>query len=108
MFAVGLGAYCDALRRFTRYATGQGWVRSPWAVELPVHALSAVAIYVGRIHRFNSWDLAQEPGDVLTHAIVGFTRPQALAGIVAMFTCLTIGQALTRNLLLGRLRGATG
>ncbi len=23
----------------------RGWARSPWAVELPVHALSALAIY---------------------------------------------------------------
>ena len=96
LFAVGFAAYCDALRRFTRYVTGQGWARSPWVVELPIHALSALAIYVGRIHRFNSWDLARQPGAVLAQALAGFTRPLALAGIVAVFTCLTIGQALTR------------
>lgn len=108
LFVIGFGTYCDALRRFTRYMTARGWARSPWAVELPVHALSALAIYVGRIHRLNSWDLIQEPADVLAHAFAGFTRPLALAGIVVMFTCLTVGQAVMRILLLDRLRGATG
>ena len=97
LFAVGFAAYCDALRRVTRYVTGRGWARSPWAVELPVHALSAVAIYVGRIHRLNSWDFARQPADVLTGALVGFTRPLALAGILTVFTCLTIGQAFVRS-----------
>ena len=108
LFAIGFGTYCDALRRFTRYMTARGWARSPWAVELPVHALSALAIYVGRIHRFNSWDLVQEPADVLAHAVVGFTRPLAVAGIIVMFTCLTVGQAVMRIVLVERLRGATG
>ena len=108
LFAIGFGTYCDALRRLTRYMAARGWARSPWAVELPIHALSALAIYVGRIHRFNSWDLVQEPVDVLAHAFAGFTRPLAIAGIVVMFTCLTVGQAVLRILLLDRLRGATG
>jgi uncharacterized membrane protein len=77
-------------------------------VELPVHALSAVAIYVGRIHRFNSWDIVQAPADVLAHAVLGFTRPMAIAGIAVMFMCLTLGQALIRVVLVERLRGATG
>ena len=108
LFAVGFGTYCDALRRFTRYTTARGWARSPWAVELPIHALSAVAIYVGRIHRFNSWDVARQPADVVAHALVGLTRPLAVAGILTMFICLTVGQALTRIVVQSRLRGATG
>jgi uncharacterized membrane protein len=99
LFAVGFGAYCDALRRFTRYVMSRGWARSPWVVELPVHALSAVAIYVGRVHRLNSWDIARRPAEVLTHALTGFTRPLAVAGIVVMFTGLTLGQTFTRALL---------
>ena len=108
LFAIGFGAYCDALRRFTRYVMSRGWALTPWAVEVPVHALSAVAIYVGRIHRLNSWDIAQQPAGVLTNALAGFTRPLAVAGIVAMFTCLALGQAATRYLLPVRLRGSAG
>ena len=97
LFVAGFAAYCDAVRRFTRYATGRRWVRSPWAMELPVHALSAVAIYVGRIHRLNSWDIVRQPADVLGQAVAGFTRPLALAGILTMFICLTTAQAFIRS-----------
>ena len=105
LFAVAFGAYCDAVRRLTGYVSSRGWIRSPWAVELPVHALSAVAIYIGRIHRLNSWDIAQQPAAVLTNALAGFTRPLALAGILAMFACLTMAQAFIRSLLPARPAG---
>ena len=95
----GLVAYSDALRRLTRYATGRGWARSTWTVEAPVHFLSAVAIYVGRIHRLNSWDVARQPAAVLTQALAGFTRPLAVFGIATMFIALSLGQALSRPLL---------
>jgi uncharacterized membrane protein len=68
-------------------------------VEVPVHLLSAVAIYVGRIHRLNSWDIARQPAVVLTQALAGMTRPLALVGIAAMFIALTLCQALSRPLL---------
>jgi hypothetical protein len=55
-----------------------------------------------------SWELVQEPADVLAHALVGFTRLLAIAGIIVMFTWLTVGQALMRIVLVERLRGATG
>lgn len=71
----------------------------PWTVEVPVHFLSAVAIYVGRIHRLNSWDIARQPAVVLTQALAGMTRPLALVGIATMFIALTLGQALSRPLL---------
>ncbi|MDQ1491145.1 MAG: hypothetical protein QOJ23_3659 [Actinomycetota bacterium] len=99
VFAIGLAAYSDVLRRLTRYATGRGWARSPWTVEVPVHLLSAVAIYIGRIHRLNSWDVARQPAAVLTQATAGFTRPLAVVGIATMFIALTLGQTLSRPLL---------
>src|SRR3712207_495039 len=46
-FTAGFVAYCDALRRLRRYVTTLGWVRRGWTVEIPVHAASAVAIYLG-------------------------------------------------------------
>lgn len=98
LFAAGCGAYCDAVRRFTGYVTGHGWARSRWAVELSLHALSAVAIYVGRVHRLNSWDIVRRPAEVVARALAGFTRPLALAGMLTVFTCLTAAQVLIRVL----------
>ena len=111
LFAIGFGAYCDALRRFTGFVIGAGWVRSPWAVELPVHAVSALAISVGRIHRFISWGPCPATPRCPRPCPRRDTRPLPIAGIAVMFVCLTLSQALIRTLILGRLaqlRGATG
>jgi uncharacterized membrane protein len=98
-FAVGFVAYSDALRRLSRHVTHLGWVRRGWTVEVAVHAASAIAIYLGRIHRLNSWDLAREPLAVAGRIAVGATRPAAVAGIAVMFVALAAGQTLTRPIL---------
>jgi uncharacterized membrane protein len=98
-FAVGFTAYADALRRLRRHVTAQGWLRRPWTVELGVHAATAVGIYLGRIHRFNSWDVARQPFALLDTLAAGFTRPAAIAGIAVAFAALTIGQAITNPIL---------
>lgn len=107
LFSIGFGTYSDMLRRLSRYVVGHGWACRTWTVEVPVHALSAVAIYVGRIHRLNSWDIARQPLAALTRALGGFTRPLALLGIATMFVCLTLGQLLTRPLLQAAEAGVT-
>jgi uncharacterized membrane protein len=98
LFAIGLGAYSDMLRRISRFAVGRRWASTPWRVELPLHALSAVAIYLGRIHRFNSWDVATQPVAVLGALASGAFRPLALCGMATMFVGLAVGHRLTRPL----------
>jgi uncharacterized membrane protein len=99
LFAIGLGAYSDTLRRISRFAIGRRWASTSWQVEVPIHVLSAVAIYLGRIHRFNSWDLAGRPLAVLGALASGATRPLALCGMLTMFLGLTIGHRLIRPVL---------
>ncbi len=98
-FAVGFVAYCDALRRLQRHVTHLGWVQRGWTIEVAVHAASAVAIYLGRIHRLNSWDVAREPLAVAGRVLVGITRPAALVGMAVMFVALAAGHTLTRPIL---------
>ena len=98
-FAAGFVAYADALRRLRRHATASGWVRRGWTIEAAVHAVSALGIYLGRVHRFNSWDVAQEPLTILSRAVAGFTRPLAVAGMLGVFVVLTVGQVVTRPIL---------
>jgi uncharacterized membrane protein len=99
-WAAALAAYSDALRRFSDYAVRQGWVKRGWGIELAVHAVSALAIYLGRIHRLNSWDAALQPVTLLSGILDGVTRPLAGAGIATMFVALTVGHLVTRPVLL--------
>ena len=98
-FALGFTAYADALRRLRRYVVGQGWLRHGWPAELAVHASSAVGIYLGRIHRFNSWDVARQPLPLLESLARGATRPTAVAAIVLTFCVLACAQAITNPFL---------
>ena len=99
LFAVGFAAYCDMVRRLSGYVVARRWAATTWLVELPVHALSALAIYVGRIHRLNSWDVVFQPLAVLHQAVAGVTRPLALVGILVAFAGLAAGQAAARPVL---------
>jgi uncharacterized membrane protein len=107
LFAIGFAAYCDMVRRLSGYVVARGWAAGTWVVELPVHALSALAIYVGRIHRLNSWDIVLRPLAVLHQAEVGMTRPLAVLGIVVAFAGLAAGQAVARPVLLAVEDGLT-
>jgi uncharacterized membrane protein len=98
-FAVGFTAYADALRRLRRYVVRQGWLRHGWPAELAVHASSAVGIYLGRIHRFNSWDVARQPLPLLESLARGATRPTAVAAILLTFCVLACAQAITNPFL---------
>lgn len=68
-----------------------------WTVTLGALALSSVGIYMGRVLRFNSWDVLSRPGDLLHFALVRIADPLGnpqLIGIVAVMTgCLWAGYA---------------
>ena len=98
-FTAGFVAYADGLRRLRRHVTGLGWVRRGWTVEAAVHAASAFAIYLGRIHRLNSWDVVRQPLAIVSQTAVGFTRPMAIAGIIVMFAALAVGQLVAAPIL---------
>ena len=98
-WALGFVAYSDSLRRMSGYAVGRGWVADRRVVELAVHAACAMAIYLGRIHRLNSWDVVLQPPALLNGLLAGFTRPLAIVGITTMFVALTVGHLVTRPVL---------
>ncbi len=69
-----------------RFGTLVGWV-----MLLPVFLLCSAGIYLGRVHRFNSWDALTEPrsvaGMVWNRLLDPFGRPEtivAMAGFTAM------------------------
>lgn len=65
----GFEAYVLSLINLGEYLKRQGWGKFVLWVELSIHALSAVGIYLGRFLRFNSWDFVTQP-KVLAHSVV--------------------------------------
>jgi uncharacterized membrane protein len=57
----GFGAYAIALMRLDRYLIERGQAKYVVSVNLIIHTLCAVGIYLGRFERFNSWDLLTQP-----------------------------------------------
>lgn len=95
--AIGLGAYVLSLRNLGTFLAGRGWSRSRiLTLELVVHALSAVGVYLGRFGRFNSWDLATRPTAILRD--VDFSD-RALIGMAMMFVVLGVVTAVANAVL---------
>ena len=66
------------------------------AVDLSLHALCAVGIVVGRVFRFNSWDLVTNPGGLLD--LVRVPQPRTFAVLFVLFAILAGGATLARAL----------
>lgn len=99
LFVIGFTAYSDALRRMSAFAVGRGWLAKRWPLETAVHAVTAVAIYAGRVHRFNSWDVVFRPGLLADRMVDSFTKPFAAAAMLFVFVSLVVGYAVMRTLL---------
>ena len=82
LVAVGLAFYGGCLALVRQRLAEDGLARWRWPVEIALHAVCSVGIFIGRFLRLNSWDLVLRPNAVLqyvrvphpsTVVIVGFT-----------------------------------
>jgi uncharacterized membrane protein len=97
LFAVGFAAYVLSLVRLERWLADHGVSRrAVLGVDLSLHALCAVGIVLGRVFRFNSWDLVTNPGGLWDLARV--PQPRTFAVLLVLFMILAGGAALTRAL----------
>jgi uncharacterized membrane protein len=65
-------------------------VVNAWAVVVGVLVLSSFGIYLGRVQRWNSWDVFTRPGALLGDATEGLhARPLALTVLFASFLLAT-------------------
>lgn len=97
LFATGFAAYVLSLVRLERWLTDHGTSRrTVLLVDLSLHALCAVGIVLGRVFRFNSWDVVTNPGGLLDLARV--PQPRTFAVLFVLFTILAGGAALARAL----------
>ncbi len=89
--AVGFVAYVDTVRRIAAWVREMGWLQRTWPTALLLHAVSTVGIYLGRVHRFNSWDLIDRPADIGATSLGALTRTLPLAGMLLTFGILVVG-----------------
>jgi uncharacterized membrane protein len=62
---------------------------SAWALVVGVLALSSVGIYLGRVQRWNSWDVFVRPEALLAQTANGLLHPASHARLLALTVLLT-------------------
>lgn len=103
-FFLGFQAYVIALVNLEDYLYRQrlqGWILP---IELLLHWLCAIGIYLGRFWRFNSWELLSRPQAIFSAIFSTFRHPPAVTAIAIVFLILTGLYYLVRFLNLTLLR----
>jgi len=99
--AIGFEAYVLALLNLDVYLKRSGLRLLITPVELTMHALCAVGIYLGRFLRFNSWDLVTDPSTVITSTLNSLTTKRPLAVMGVTFLILAVLYWLMKQITLG-------
>ncbi len=96
-FAItGFVAYAFSLLRLGDYLRGAGVAAGVvLVVEFGLHGLAAVGIVLGRVFRFNSWDLLTRPEDVLD-TVIWPQRERMVAIVVFLLVSLALGTMVVR------------
>lgn len=97
LIAVGFVSYVLSLIRLERWLAERGVSRrAVLGIDLSLHALCAVGILLGRVFRFNSWDVVAEPRALAEMLTV--PQPRTFAVLVVLFAVLVGGTAMLRAL----------
>jgi uncharacterized membrane protein len=96
--AAGFEAYVLSLINVGHYLRQNGLARYILPMELGIHALSAIGIYLGRFLRFNSWDLITRLHSVTNSVVDGLTSTEALLAMMVTFFVLAGLHALVKPL----------
>jgi uncharacterized membrane protein len=97
LIGVGFGAYVLSLVRLERWLAGRGVSRrTVLTIDLSLHALCAVGIVLGRVFRFNTWDVLTEPGALA--GVLTVPQPRTVVVLVVLFVALAGGAAMLRAL----------
>lgn len=85
----GFELYVLSLINVGYYLNQCGLRRYILAMEIAMHLLSAIGIYLGRFLRYNSWDLVTRLDDVALTMIDDLTKKRPLLAIVVIFLITT-------------------
>jgi uncharacterized membrane protein len=100
----GFEAYSLSIVNLGRYLIAQGHGRLFPAVELGLHGLSAIGIYLGRFARFNSWDVLTNLGGLVGELRRMLFSPHVLQTIMVLFVVLTLFHELFKRLTIALMR----
>lgn len=67
---------------FDRWGRGRSWL-----VTTAILLLSGFGVYLGRYHRWNSWDLLTQPGDLITDVLDPVLAPHQNLGALGFTLC---------------------
>ncbi len=98
---LGFQAYVVSILNLAIYLNQQGARALILPMELTIHALCAVGIYLGRFLRFNSWDLVFAPTGVMATTLNVLTSRRPAAVIVVTFAILASLYWIFKQLTLG-------
>jgi len=87
---MGFAAYAISLVLLRQFLQNQDCHQWSNPIQLMLHGLSAVGVYLGRFERFNSWDLVTRPGPVLVSGLHGLVMARSLLVIVATFLVISV------------------
>lgn len=86
---VGFEAYVLSLINVGYYLNQRGLSQYILAMEVGVHLLSAIGVYLGRFLRFNSWDLVTRMDDVAITILEDVIEKRPLLAIALIFLLTT-------------------
>ncbi len=98
---LGFQAYVSSILNLAIYLKRQGARAWILPVELTIHALCAVGIYLGRFLRFNSWDLVVTPTSVVATTLNVLTSRRPAAVMVVTFVILASLYWIAKQITLG-------
>ena len=94
-FAAGFASYVFCVVKLERWLRAAGWsLPRLLGFDVTLHALVAVGVFLGRVFRFNSWDLVARPGEVAGAFQV--PEPRSIVLLPGMFLVFGGGTAAVR------------
>jgi uncharacterized membrane protein len=97
----GFQAYVMSLLNLEFYLTKIGQEKSIFAVQILIHFLSAIGIYLGRFLRFNSWDFVTQPDELAETLARDLSHKQPVLAIAITFIILFGLYWITKQINLG-------